>query len=644
MKTILRWLALVLGVVSIIVVAFSLYSRFLVDVSLESLQMAGRVAERSQALSSETSLHVYRNLMQSLMFEEAARSNGDVKNLVMLEMASRSASGQGQGDFQSRYKFYLSEVSQEKISQRSWLLRGLDSVARSVAGFKNSAQAMLGYVSRRGVGPEKKAPVKDLTSAVLLSQAETSEKKGELGRAVELYTKYLERNPLGADSGYVAISLAHVYLKQKKWQEARSLLNRVQADFAGGDEVTIAQTLERRIDTMKKQFDQITALQTALEKSRDAVQKENIRYDLGLKLLAAADLKGAKEQFQVLETAQQPDRRTRARFYLGWIFKLENQYEVSAKILQLLAGEAGIDEGLKKGALAELADIRYQQGDEKASLENYRKISPEGCGEGEAKDISRRAWTGLAELEQSYIYFSRGDGVQAGQKIGCLVKALGAGSSLGGLQIYTKGGKAVDMQTSAFDSLRQGRIEQAADLFTRGIQQSPEDYRGYSGMAMVHILRAELPEAEKEALRGYQLKTTEYSASVMGYLAAFRNDPDKAIAFYLQALEKNPNYVPGRFNLACLYLKKRDYREALKHLLELERGINGIGGVLASKVLNNLGCALWWLGKEEDAIKRFKAAISITPGFVDAELNLKQVALNKVPQAATVPQILNVER
>ena len=644
MKTILKWLALVIGAVGVIVVAFSLYSRFLVDASLESLQMAGRVAERSQALSSQTSLHVYRNLMQSLMFEEAARSSGDMKNLVMLEMATRSASEQGQGDFQSRYKFYLSEVSRDKTSQRSWALRGLDRMARVVASFQNSAQAMLGYVSRRGAGAVKKAPVKDLTSAVLLSQAETSEKKGELGRAVELYTKYLERNPLGADSGYVSISLAHVYLKQRKWQEARELLNRVQADFAGGDEVAIAQTLERRINAMKKQSDEIAALKEALAKSGNVVQKENIRYDLGLKFLAAADLKGAKEQFQILEGAQQADRRTRARFYLGWIFKLENQYEVSAKILQLLAGEAGIDESLKKGALAELADIRYRQGDEKASLENYRKISPEGCGEGDAKDISRRAWTGLAELEQSYIYFSRGDGVQAGQKIGCLVAALGTSSTLEGLQGYAKAGKALDIQSSAFDSLRHGRIEQAGDLFTRGIQQNPEDYRGYSGLAMVHILRAELPEAEKEALRGYQLKSTEYSASVMGYLAAFRNDPDKAIAFYLQALERNPNYVPGRFNLACLYLKKRDYREALKHLLELERGIAGIGGVLASKVLNNLGCALWWLGKEEDAIKRFKAAVDMTPGFVDAELNLKQVALNKVPQAATVPQILNAER
>ena len=62
-----------------------------------------------------------------------------------------------------------------------------------------------------------------------------------------------------------------------------------------------------------------------------------------------------------------------------------------------------------------------------------------------------------------------------------------------------------------------------------------------------------------------------------------------------------------------------------------------------SKVLNNLGCALWWLGKEDEAIGRMEQAVKITPGYVDAELNLKQIRLERVPQPVTVPQLLHAK-
>ncbi len=643
MKLILRWLAVFVGVVAMMAVVFSFYARFLVDFSLESLQVAGRVADRSQAFSSQSSLHVYRNLMQTLMFEEASRQNLDFKNLALLEMASRSAGEQGQGDFQSRYKFYLSEVSKAKTSQRSVTLRILDSLSGSFARMGESLQSIKTYLQRRA-GAVSKVQVRDLTSAVLLSQAETSEKKNDFERAVSLYKRYLERNPSGVDNGYVAVSLANVYIKQKKWNDAQETLKFIQREFAGSDEVTIAQTLERRIEALRIQFDEIAALKEALKQASESERREEIQFTLALKLLAAAELQEAESYLKPLENSSQPDRRTRARFYLGWIYKLERQYDVSAQILEVLAGESGLDENLKKGAIAELADIRFQQGDVKGALNHYRTIAAEGCDEHLSSEAAQRAWVGMAELEQSYIYFNLGDGVQAGQKIGCLVHALRVADSLGSIGSFATENKAVSAQSSAFDNLRHGRIDQAHDLFIRGLQQNPEDYRGHSGLAMVNILRSDLPEAQKEALRGYQIQPTDYSTSVMAYVLAFTNEPERAIEFYQQALEINPNYFPARFNLTCIFLRSRNYREALKHLLELEKGIGSYGGVIASKVLNNLGCALWWLGKEEDALKRFRQAMEITPGFVDAELNLKQVQLNKVPQAVTVPQILNAEK
>ncbi len=640
MRTFLKWLAASCAAVVLMGIFFTLYSRFLVDYSLESLETAGRIAERTSATSS--SLQVYRSLMQNALLDEAAQENLDIRNLAYLEMASRSATEDTQGDFRDRYKFYLGEVKNQKKQDRTVFLKGLDKVYGLARNLTAYLSYLWSYIQGRGQ-PRRHEQALDLTSAVLLSQAEAGEKQGDWDRAVSLYEKYLERNPESANAGYVSITLAGVKVKQKKWTDAVEILNRTRKAFAGQEEQQIAESLLRRIDTLKQQWQELEKTKAELAIETDPARIEKLRFKLALLFLRVERFKEAQTYLNQLTQTSDKNLKVKARFYLGWTYKLMQQYDISADVLSVLAEDTSLDDELRNGIKAELADIHYQKGDNAAALKGYHSLAGEGCVEGNSPKTADKAWVGLAELEQSFLYFNLGDDVTAGEKMGCLAGVYKGNAAFSQLEGVTQDAARTDFHAVAFANLQKGRVEQAREFFLRNQAQEPGEYLNYSGMAMVHILSANLNEAEKAARRGYQLKPTEFSSAVMGYVLAFENKPDQAIAFYLQSLELDAEYIPSRFNLTCLYLKGRQYREALKHLLELERRFVDSKSLLYSKVLNNLGCALWWLGKEEDALRRFKRAIEITPGYVDAELNLKQIRLDRAPQPVTVPQILNVD-
>jgi len=642
-RTFLKWLAAILAVVVLMGGFFALYSHFLVDYSLESLETAGRLAERSSVSTSSSSMQVYRRLMQNVLLDEAAQENADLRNLAFIQLASRSAAEEAQGDYRSRYKFYLSEVQQEKKQDRSFLLRVVDKFYRwieKIAGYVT-------YLLNHGQGKlvPKHETALDLTSAVLLSQAEASEKSGDLDRSVSLYEKYLERNSNDADSGFITITLAGIKVKQRKWQDAAVLLKNTSQGFAGQEESRIAADLLRRIDTLKGQWQELEKMERVLARETQPEMIGKLKFKLGLLNLRLERFTEAQNYLGQLKNVEDRDLQLKARFYLGWIYKLQQKYDVSAEILSVLADDPQIDEELRNGIKVELADIYYQKGNEKASLEQYLSISGDDCKDeikgGEA--ASGNAWTGIADLEKSYLYYNGGDEVKAEESIGCLIKAVQEEHNFAEIQEASKSSSGDNIQLTAFANLQKGRIEQARELFARGQVQNPDDYLNYSGLAMVNLLSANVEDAQTAARQGYQLKKTEYSASMLGYVMAFQNKVEPAIAFYIQAIELKPSYLPSRFNLACLYLKTRQYREALKHLLELERSLPDKESLLYSKVLNNLGCALWWLGKEDEAVSRLERSIQVTPGYVDAILNLKQIRLERVPQPVTVPQQLHVE-
>jgi tetratricopeptide (TPR) repeat protein len=90
-----------------------------------------------------------------------------------------------------------------------------------------------------------------------------------------------------------------------------------------------------------------------------------------------------------------------------------------------------------------------------------------------------------------------------------------------------------------------------------------------------------------------------------------------ARAFYERALEIDPSMFPSRIHLSELHMKDRNYEEAVT-LLEFANARRPDDPGL----LITLGVAYRGVGRVEDAVSSYKAALQSDPGFVDAWFNL----------------------
>ena len=114
-----------------------------------------------------------------------------------------------------------------------------------------------------------------------------------------------------------------------------------------------------------------------------------------------------------------------------------------------------------------------------------------------------------------------------------------------------------------------------------------------------------------------------------------RRKYEEAKKYYLVGIQIKPSYVPARFNLAWVLLELKSYKDANQLLEALENDQGRLPQVIQAKVLNNRGCALWGLGKREDAIFQFQEALRILPGLREAKNNLNLAAGEK-PVAAGI--------
>ena len=144
--------------------------------------------------------------------------------------------------------------------------------------------------------------------------------------------------------------------------------------------------------------------------------------------------------------------------------------------------------------------------------------------------------------------------------------------------------------------------------------------------------------AREFAERGYELGPDQYTTSVLAWILTYLRQREEAIHLYRSALEFDPDgsYIPAEYNLAYLFLLDKRYREALDLLAALEMSFQGHTNIMRSKILNNMGYALWWLGDREKAKARFLEALRVTPDFEDAQKNLDAIRRGDVPQTVNI--------
>ncbi len=635
MKGIRAWVVAIFGGIGLIAAGFSFYSNFLLDYSLENLEIALQATDQKAENLSPLYESVYSAVAQDLAFEEASKTESNLQSLLLLERASQSFEGAIDRGGSQRANFYLTEVAKKQSAKRSRPLQALDWAYKRWKQLFSFIRSFVGYVHDR-ISPPKQKEEKPLeySAMLLLNQAEQSEKNGMLVEAANLYRKFLAGNFDKRDQGLVSISLARLLIKQKKWTEAEKILRDIQQRFPGSAEWNLAAALLKKVNLIRVRDKTIGKLQSLIASHQGSPRADAYQFEMALAYLSSNQIAPALEVLKKIENTGYPGLRPKTMFYLGWLYKLNRQYDESEKAFQTLSKDPAAKGELGAAIKAQLADLYYQKKDMKKSMAQYQELAKGSDEEGS------EVWGALAELEQANIYyFDMNLSKEAEEKMSRLQSrnAFSQSFNTSGLKREINQAYRGSLRDRAFIEMQKGKTRSALDLFERDLTSAPKDVWTHAGLATANTLVGDLQQAQMFADQAYLLKADEYTASVRGYVYALLDRPNEAISMYQEAAGFNPSYFPAQFNLSCVYLQLGRYQDALNLLTDLDRRIRKSSSVVRAKILNNMGYAFWGMGQREKAVEKFKLALELAPGLQTIKKNIARLE----ESIAAMPEIKN---
>lgn len=607
--------AILITVALVLVLAFgiSIYGQFALDYSLENLKQALE-ATRGASLD-EADNQAYRSQLQGLVVDEASRKDADFSSLVLLEHAVRALRDAVEPSGYTRAGVYLAEVLRERSSQRNWILRASDSLYYFAKSLGEGFGGFWTYLTKRFRLSGKPAPVTG-ASVLILGEAERMEREGNLRESERYYREFLERYPGRPERGFVTISLAFILTKMQRLTEAEELLKSVKNEFPGTREEDLANLMESRIATMRKRLARLPELEDWIRADPNRIFHEDGGLELVLGYIATFQIDRALSILEKLEEAPDPRVRSKALFYRGLLHKWEGDLTQGQQVFEKLGEASGAEEELWTAAQAELADISYEKREYDRALTYYETF---------AKRAADGPLKALSELEQGDIsLFRLGNSEAAQKRLDQLKQALrGTSPEFQKARQRLEDALKRSSREEGFRALAEGRTEAALQIFKKHLEKFPRDGIVRSALGSVYLLKGLYAQAVDESEKGYGFQPDEYTASVLGYVYEKIGEITKAEQYYVIGTQIKPSYIVARFNLGVIYLTTDRYPEALKVLEGLEKGSPEPPSLIRSKLFNNRGCALWGMGKKDEAKRQFSEALKALPGFADAMKNTK---------------------
>lgn len=230
--------------------------------------------------------------------------------------------------------------------------------------------------------------MKDAKEATLLEQqAKAVKSTSDMDAlAVELFAK-IEREPQNVN---YKRSLADIYLKSDRFEEALKILDEAQKTTGGADPqvdrmislVKIAR-LDKEAEVARAAGNE-TALAAKLKEKEeflfsDAADRVNrypndlqFKYEFGILLYERDMINEAIQQFQ--RAQQNPQRRIRCFYYLALCFKKKQQFDIAAEQMEKAASELHLMDDTKKDVLYELGSLYDQMGKPEKAVGLYKEI------------------------------------------------------------------------------------------------------------------------------------------------------------------------------------------------------------------------------------------------------------------------------
>lgn len=614
------------GIIILIAIgAFVLYSQFALDYTLENLKDTLEAVQEGN--SSELQTRVYQASLQNMALDQITTKDADLQSVMLLELAARSVRDAMDQYGSARAGLYLTEILKEKSLQRSFFFQTIDALFHFIQASLRSAQNFWKYSWDKIQGRHETVPL-EATGALILNEADKMEKSWKLKEAEQYYKEFLDRYQGRPERGFVMLSLAHLQIKMRKLDEALNQLGEVRRQFPGTREESMAVRLQQRVLAVQKRLSKLGELENKVQAQPDSFSGEG-GLELALNYVATYQFDKAISVLGKLSDTGNPRIKNKALFYLGWIKKWQGDPDQGKKIFEMLENTPQVDKKMSDVVNLQLADISFEKKEYKEAVERYEDLGSKAASE---------TWKALSELEQSNIYLiGLNDAEQARQHFQRLQSLVDTASTSGKEILKKQLQEALDssLREEAFADLASGNVDRALKKFVDYRKKFSRDGRAYSALASIELLKGRLEKALEPAEKGFGLTRDEYTATVLGYVFEKMKKYEDAKKYYIVGMQIKPSYIPARFNLAWVLLELKSYKNANQLLEALQNGHVRLPRAIQAKVLNNRGCALWGLGKREDAVSQFREALRVLPDLREAKNNLNLAAGEK-PVAAGI--------
>jgi tetratricopeptide (TPR) repeat protein len=129
---------------------------------------------------------------------------------------------------------------------------------------------------------------------------------------------------------------------------------------------------------------------------------------------------------------------------------------------------------------------------------------------------------------------------------------------------------ALDRLQRAAEMIRQGQLSSAETELDAVLKQAPREANALNLLGVVRAQQHQLSEAEKLFLRAIEVNKSLLGAYLnVGQLYLDLQKPDRALWAFTEALKLAPDNPDINFNLASLYVEKKEYERALEHLSKI---------------------------------------------------------------------------
>jgi superkiller protein 3 len=573
-----------------------------VDHSLDNLRLALVQTASAQTLEETQSA---KSIIDYALISEITAYKMDAGNLAGLTH-TRNIMTKGKSETQVKdMESALKEIIQRREKERGIILTSIDKFIDLLKNIENRLERTFIV---------KKPKIKIMVDTSLLDEAKAAEDSHNLPQAIESYKLFIASYPEYENIDDIRLRLAYCYEKAKDYPEAQKLYERITKISAGTKEALIAKASLVKLKDIQGLFIKIEQLTARIKLLKTTADLQDTYYQLGAIYTKLMDLPAAQESYKkVVELDPHTELALKAKFNLGWVYKLENKIEESSNIFQEIASESPKSE-LAANSKFQVADNLKMQNRYEEALNLYKQMS----GEYKDKAIAREA---QFQAGYTYLYDLKNPDAAKGEfdKVSPnlakkIIKDMGLEDRLKG-----------------YDLLKAKSYTGAMGKFKTALGLNPKDTAAYVGISRVQEAMGNLEQAIETAEKASQVNPRdEYIFATLGDLYYKKNKYSEAINAYRRAVEIRGDYVEVLYNLGFLYAVTEQYDGAIE---ALEKAAKIMPSYI--EVYNNLGVAYWNKGRAEEAIVAYEVALKLKPDYLDALRNLGLVykSQGRIPQA-----------